>query len=490
MANIVTATDNRPLRVNLWRRATSNNSDGQEDDLISRDNPTTDGDGDNSRREGAGAGGQGEPEVKYTSQLAALFIIVNVTVGVGLLAMPSAMQDAGLVTSFIVQVVFLAMIMTTCIMATELTCHSGVDSYHKLVQVHCHPFVYQFTQVSILLMVFGTAVAYIVLIGDQADRIFASVYGPTFCVTWYMNRRFIMSALTVFVMKPLCAAKTVDFLKYGSFLGIISIAFIIYVVISEFLKIDKIPDSVNYFPKHITDIGSILPVFCFAYQCHLSWVPIVASIKREEKRKAFVTISVGMFIATIVYAVVSILAVLTFGSKIAEDLTESYPGKQWSILTTIGIVAFKCVVTLPPAFLPARLSIVDIMKDTFKWYADFSEPVQRISATFLTLDLALLLALFVPNILTAVNVLGCLAVMFVFTLPGLSYLSLIRLNRIKKQQETGEGDIPIYSAKDKFKIALSYFMVAFGSLIMLLVLYKSIASILSKSSVPPLCVVP
>lgn len=153
--------------------------------------------------------------VKYTSQIAALLIVVNVTVGAGLLAMPYAMQTSGLVTSLIIQLIFLISTVTTCIMCAELTVKTNADSFHQLMKAHCHYYVYQFTQVSILLIVFGVTVAFIVIVGDQADRVFASLYGPTFCYSWYMNRRFIMSAVTVFIMKPLCSAKTVDFLKYG-----------------------------------------------------------------------------------------------------------------------------------------------------------------------------------------------------------------------------------------------------------------------------------
>lgn len=152
---------------------------------------------------------------KYTSQTAALFIIINVTIGAGLLAMPSAMQASGLVTSLIMQGIFLLAVTITCIMSTELTVKTGANSYHRVMEAHCHRHVYQFAQVALVLIVFGTAIAYIVIIGDQFDRVFASLYGPTFCYTWYLNRRFIMSASTVFVLKPLCSAKTVDFLKYG-----------------------------------------------------------------------------------------------------------------------------------------------------------------------------------------------------------------------------------------------------------------------------------
>lgn len=429
----------------------------------------------------------GEP-ITYTSQLAALLISVNVTVGVGLLALPAAMQTSGLVTSIIVQVVFLISVVITCIMCTELTVKTNVNSFHQLVKAHCHPYLYQFAQISLLLMVFGTVVAYLVIIGDQSDRFFATIYGPTFCYTWYMNRRFIMMTLTMTFIKPLCLAKTVDFLKYASFVGVASIGFIVYVVISEFVKKGIVAKDVNYLPKDWTDIGSILPVFCLAYQVHLSWVPTAATVRKEEKYTTYKTITFGLILSTIIYVTVCIIALLTFGSAIQSDLTESYPDKNWAVIATVAVVAFKCVSTMPPIFLPARLSLIDILNQYSTRFSSWKERTKRISVTLVTLNLALLLALFVPNILIAVDILGCLSVMFIFTLPALSYLNLVNENRRAKQQLAGlDSEILVYTVKDKFKLAISYFFIIFGLIMTLLVLYKSIDSIAHRTSSSPIC---
>lgn len=273
-----------------------------------------------------------------------------------------------------------------------------------------------------------------------------------------------------------------------SFAGIASLGFVVYVVISEFLKQGHVAKDVNYLPAHWTDLGAILPVLCLAYQCHLSWVPTVATMRKEEKYTSYITISVAMIVTACVYTLVCVLAVLTFGSAILDDLTESYPGKTWPIITTVAIVAFKAMVTLPPAFLPFRLSLIDILNLQSPRFANLSERTQRLSITFVTLSAALILALSVPNILVAVDLLGCLAVVFIFTLPCLAYLNLVKENRLKKQQLAGLDDtIPNYSLKDRMKQAISYFFIVFGVLMTILVMKKSLDKVLSSSSGPPIC---
>lgn len=440
-----------------------------------------------ARQTNTDAVGSEEP-VKYTSQLAALFITINLALGVGLLAMPHAVQTAGIITSLLVVIVFLLGVVVTCIMCTELTVKANVNSFHQLVKKHCHPYLYQFTQVSLLLMTFGTVVAFLVIVGDQSDRFFASIYGPTFCYKWYMNRRFVIVTLTMGLVKPLCYAKTVDFLKYASFAGVASIGFILYVVVLEFSKAKSIAKDVNYLPQDWTNVGTILPVFCLAYQVHLSWVPTAATIRKEEKYTTYKTVTIAMVIATIIYMTVSILAVLTLGSKLEEDLTESYTEKSWGIITTVAIVAFKCVLTVAPIFLPARLSLVDILSQNSTLFASLKERTKRLLVSTVTINLALLLSLAVPDILVAVNILGCLAVMFVFTLPALCYLNLVKENRQMKQQLAGmDTDVLVYTMKDKLKLTLSYFFIVFGLAMTVLVLYKSIESLANKSSSPPIC---
>lgn len=262
-----------------------------------------------------------------------------------------------------------------------------------------------------------------------------------------------------------------------------------YVVVSEFINKGVVANDVNYFPKDWSKIGSILPVYCLGFLCHLSWVPTVATMRKEEKYTSYYTISFAMIVAGIIYAIVCIFSILTFGNSIESDVIESFTSKTWPVLTTIGIIAFKSIVTLPMAFLPLRLALVDIVSKLSSKFDSFKESTKRISVTLITLNVALILALYIPDILMAVNILGCFAVIFIFSLPALCYLNLIKENRLMKQDLQGgfEPNIPIYSTKDKMKIALSYFFIVFGLIMMVVVLYNSITKIISNTSSPPIC---
>lgn len=268
-----------------------------------------------------------------------------------------------------------------------------------------------------------------------------------------------------------------------SFFGIVSVGFIGYVLLTEFFKLDKVSPEVNYYPRSVFDMTSMLPILCFGYACHLSLVPTVATIRKSDKRKAFLTVTSVLIICTVVYLFISIIAVLTFGSKIKPDLIESYSGNGWPTMVTIALVGFKCVLTSPAAFLPARLSLVDVLSRSWSRFAKQNESARTISVTISTMVLALLLALFVPNITVAVSMLGFISVLFIFNLPALAYLNLVRDNRLNKQQIAGFNmEEPIYGVRDQFKRITSYFMIVIGLLLGAVVLYKSLIELSKETS--------
>lgn len=435
-------------------------------------------------------------DMVYTSQLAAFLITINVTIGAGALAMPASMNEAGVIPSLLIQIPFLIGIIVTLIMCTELTVKSKINSFHALVQAHCHVNLFRLTQLTISLVVFGTIVAFMVIIGDQSDSLLFTLYRDKYCEEpWYMNRNFIMIISVVVFIIPLCSAKTVDFLKYASFLGVLSIAFIVYMVFDQCKKQYHEGSGnkdgwwakgVNWWPKDDSWINAplILPCYCLAYQCHLSWVPCAATIRRKEKYISYRTVTYAMIVASLIYSAICVMAILATGENIQKDLTASFMAKNrkdWIVETTIAIVALKCIFTLPPAFLPARMTMLENLRSQFEWFANLSEPTQRISVTTVTMIQALVSAILFKKIQVAVELLGCLCVLFIFPLPALSYLNLVNQNRREKQQAAGDDSDELkYTTKDHIKRYLSLFFIVFGLAMVLLVLYTSISDILKN----------
>lgn len=421
------------------------------------------------------------PDEKTTSQWSALFLAINVTIGAGLLAMPNSFQTAGLITSLIAQFLILIFVIGTCIITTQLVAITGAKSYHQLVEIYCNRAMYRICNTSILLVSFGASIAFIVIVGDQFDRVFATINGPYFCHEWYMNRKFTMVITTVVAIGPMCYSRTVDFLKYASSIGVLSLLFITYLVLSSLPK-DKAV-GMNLYPTRWTDFFLVFPVLCFAYQCHLSWVPVAAALPRSDRVRSCITISAAMIISAILYTIISTTVLFSFGATIEPDFMENYKGRRAIIIAALLILALKCVLTYPLIMFPARIALNDILCDYSQKISSFAEPMRRSAiATFWILS-SLLLALFMPNILIAVDILGCLSSAFVFIFPGACLLQAVYRDFQNRDQQC-------LSASDKLKIIMSCFFILFGTFLAGLILATSMEKIMypqANGSAEPLC---
>jgi len=97
------------------------------------------------------------------------------------------------------------------------------------------------TSVCVAIYCFGTCITFFIIIGDQFDRgkvksqkrgrkrtsflhsfmnlyfadsVFASIVGPTFCHSWYMDRKFTMFSTSLILIFPFCFPKRIDFLRH------------------------------------------------------------------------------------------------------------------------------------------------------------------------------------------------------------------------------------------------------------------------------------
>ena len=128
---------------------------------------------------------------------------------------------------------------------------------------------------------FGTCITFLIIIGDQFDRLLASLYGHTFCHHWYMNRDFTMTASCILLILPFCYSKKIDFLRVPSAVGVIAIFYIIALIVYEKFYGGFTPGPIKTAPTAWTDVFLVVPDICFGYQCHVSVIPIYSCMRHR-----------------------------------------------------------------------------------------------------------------------------------------------------------------------------------------------------------------
>ena len=94
-----------------------------------------------------------------------------------------------------------------------------------------------FTSLCVVVYCFGTTVTFLIMIGDQFDRIFESLVGENWCNTWYMNRDFTICAAAVVAILPFCFSKKIDFLRIPSLFGVLAILYTTGLITYEYFRL-------------------------------------------------------------------------------------------------------------------------------------------------------------------------------------------------------------------------------------------------------------
>ncbi|XP_064016523.1 solute carrier family 38 member 8 isoform X5 [Pogoniulus pusillus] len=153
---------------------------------------------------------------------------------------------------------------------------SAQPTYQGVIRAVCGAAVGKLCEVCFLLNLFMISVALLRVVSDQLEKLCDSLYpngtlseNPS-APPWYMDQRFTLSALCVFVIFPLSVPREIGFQKYSSILGTLAACYLTLVIILKYYLQDKSLGSSE--PSQTSrasswaSIFSVIPTICFGFQ--------------------------------------------------------------------------------------------------------------------------------------------------------------------------------------------------------------------------------
>ncbi|XP_043590247.1 putative sodium-coupled neutral amino acid transporter 7 isoform X1 [Bombus pyrosoma] len=386
-----------------------------------------------------------------TSILSTIFLIVNATLGAGLLNFPQAFDRAGgLVSSINVQLVALIFITATLVILANCSDITNTCTMQDMFANFYGQKSLFLCALCIVIYSFGCCLTFLIIIGDQFDRILATYYGLDYCYTWYMSRTFVTTVTCSLFILPLCFFKGLNVLSYASSIGCITILYVIALIVYKYFTNTVYPiNSMKIWPDNEYEAFQIIPIICFAYQSHMTAIPMYACMKERNLKKFTLCAIVSMIICFTAYTVVGIFGYATFGAgKVPSDILQGYADK--SIILTLGIIfiAIKNFTTYPIVLYCGRdalLSLLGMDNNSIKF---------RVFITLIWYILSLVIAVLVPDISPVINFLGALSAAFMFIFPGICLF-----------QSTLLKDSELHLNKDRLLIFFAIFITALGAFI-------------------------
>jgi len=416
-----------------------------------------------------------------TSTLGAVFLIVNAALGAGLLNFPEAFDKAGgVVTAVVVQAVLLVFIMVALLILAQTSNIKHSATLQEVMLTAAGPWGMRLTSAIITVYCFGTCITFLIIIGDQFDRAFASLVGMDFCQTWYLNRDFVMPASSLLLILPLCYTKKIDFLKYASMGGVVTIVYVVVLIFVEYAEGGHEPGPIKTSPDSWQDVFSVIPVICFGYQCHVSVVPIYSCMRHRNIKHFAVASSSAIAICVFTYTGAATFGYLTFGNKVSEDILTNYDASNPSVMIALIAMALKTFTTYPILLFCGREGCSSLIKELCMGGQDTEtkEKTRRYIIASLWFMATVLCAIEIPNIGAVINMLGSLAAIFIFVFPGVCLLQVTLLR-----------DPSLARRKSRIKVACAASFLILGAFLFGVVLTKAITFNMSgASSGAPLCV--
>lgn len=99
---------------------------------------------------------------------------------------------------------------------------------------------------AVALYTFASCVALLVIIGDNVDKLFLCAFGDRFCDRWYLSRQFTIPAAAFVFILPLCFARRMDFLKIPSAIGVLGLFYVVALVALKYY----LPDAPTSFCRN------------------------------------------------------------------------------------------------------------------------------------------------------------------------------------------------------------------------------------------------
>ncbi|XP_054165008.1 sodium-coupled neutral amino acid transporter 7-like [Oppia nitens] len=358
------------------------------------------------------------------------FLLVNAALGAGVLNYPVAYDRLGGITiATFVQLVIIAMLATTMLILIYCSDINNDSTYHDVLLSMCGKRAQQLAAASIMCTCFGINVTFLIIIGDQYDRIFATYVGSQFCHLWYLNRNFTISITAIVCIWTMCYYKRLDFLRYASTLGVFAMLYVVFLNVYEYIKLDTTPGPIKTSPHNAVSLFAALPVVCFAYQTHEIVVPIYACMSERKLKSFSKATALALLLLFLLYCFAGTFGYLTFGAYVSADIMQLFDARDPVVAAGIIALIIKMITTYAPLMFCGRGALDGLYAELTKLSAEdfiLGEFKRRIVITTIWNVVVLILSIVTPNITIAIELLGSLASCNVFIFPGLCMVALAK----------------------------------------------------------------
>eukprot|EP00730_Choanoeca_flexa_P020163 TRINITY_DN9859_c0_g1_i2.p1 TRINITY_DN9859_c0_g1~~TRINITY_DN9859_c0_g1_i2.p1 ORF type:complete len:446 (+),score=82.40 TRINITY_DN9859_c0_g1_i2:106-1443(+) len=256
-----------------------------------------------------------DDETPTTSVPSAIFNLSNTIVGAGILSLPFAFKNTGVIVGPAILVgVFLLVVLSCRMLISAAKLCDAARSYTAIAFYCFGKRGVLATQLSLIVSCYGACTGYLVIVGDMLSPLIGQWMGGSpadFCST-YAHRHFSIS-LALLVVCPLSLARHVDSLRYASYLAIVMVIYLVVIVVvrSRESLVQGTGERVSF--ANISEaIFRAVPIVTLAYTCQMNLFSLLATLENPTRKRVRFVFTSALAICMSVYVLVGLFGYLTF----------------------------------------------------------------------------------------------------------------------------------------------------------------------------------
>mmetsp|Transcript_5280 Transcript_5280/g.7772 ORF Transcript_5280/g.7772 Transcript_5280/m.7772 type:complete len:500 (+) Transcript_5280:72-1571(+) len=310
-----------------------------------------------------------------------IFTLLTSTVGSGVLALPYAAKNGGVIPTIILVLLgaissyFTIWVLVTCAEESERGGRNAARTYQQLAYRCGGNRLLNVTKWILVVNLFGTTVAYLVVIATILPAAIEVLSPKDISNEWYLQKWFILLLIIIPLETPLGLMKELAALRYTAVIAIFWSSYLTIVTVSEYFQMcghgdDSPPcfaealqkESYLWGPRSFEGLATTIPIMIYSFTCQANVLPIYLELLRPSPQRMLRVTRISFSICCVIYLLIAIFGYLTFGNDTMGDyLLNDY--KHHSVVLVGGFGLVVSVALCIPLFVHAgRFNIMGSVK--------------------------------------------------------------------------------------------------------------------------------
>eukprot|EP00771_Trimastix_marina_P001672 gnl/Trimastix_PCT/2759.p1 GENE.gnl/Trimastix_PCT/2759~~gnl/Trimastix_PCT/2759.p1 ORF type:complete len:439 (-),score=82.42 gnl/Trimastix_PCT/2759:530-1819(-) len=323
------------------------------------------------------------PKQGDSSRFAAIFNLTNTVVGCGILTLPYACRESGLLVFLILLVAMSALSYLTMLILVKCTEVTGEYTYKDLAKgLLGKRFGGILIETLIVIYTLGCCISFGVIVGDYTAPVFAQLIDPSSVLA---QRWFVVIFFACLTFLPLSLPKSLTFLQYFSLVSVLCVVFAVVAVLIRLVapfQMRRVPMHLSQLrmgPQSISTLFAATPLISVAFAAQYNVQQLFGELKRPTFRNMNIVCLATMALCLAGYALMGVLGYATFRGATPSNVLTGYCALGPDMLAYLAKMGMSltAMFSFPLTLFPARKSLENI----FSPKKPFSTPVHIILTT-------------------------------------------------------------------------------------------------------------